>query len=238
MKFVDDYKRDGYVVIEEAVDPTMFGYDKEEALRAVLRGAHAKSVDTYRLCCRLMAQNVATMAMFLSPWLIEVVRALGVRKSLFLTNPVAHVMADDLWHEGVGAHQDWPALQSGLDTIVAWIPIFDVTGENYPVEVVPGSHLLGLLPNKAAEHISEIDTTGMDFVPVPVRRGSVLLFSAFTVHRTRTPGKGFRAAFSHRYENGEDPTFIARGCPSAQRRVIERGMKWQPSAEQVRGVFQ
>ena len=135
------------------------------------------------------------------------------------------------------AHQDWPALQTGLNTVVVWIPLHDVGEDNYPLEMVPGSHLLGLLPAKAGEHYSEVETEGMEFVPVPVPAGSALLFSVFTVHRTRTPGTGTRVAYSHRYEDANDPWYYEHGCYSAQRCVIDREIKHAPTIEQVRSVF-
>jgi ectoine hydroxylase-related dioxygenase (phytanoyl-CoA dioxygenase family) len=77
----------------------------------------------------------------------------------------------------------------------------------------------------------------MEFVPVTMKRGDVLLFSAFTVHRTRTPGTGLRAAFSHRFENVADRWFGEHNFYSAQRRTIDREVKWTPTPEQVRKVF-
>jgi ectoine hydroxylase-related dioxygenase (phytanoyl-CoA dioxygenase family) len=76
----------------------------------------------------------------------------------------------------------------------------------------------------------------MNFIPITMKRGDVLLFSAFTVHRTRTPGTGLRVAFSHRFENAIDRWFVQYGH-SAQRRVIDREVKWTPTPEQVREVF-
>jgi hypothetical protein len=232
---IEEYRRNGYVVLEDVVYPPM--PDERESVYNDFRAIHAGDRNEFRACCRVLAAQVLSTEAFLSPPLLDAIEDLGVTHPAFFTSPVAHVMAPDLWADGVGAHQDWPALQTGLDTVVAWMPLFDVGLDDYPVEVVPGSHLLGLLPSKPGQHINEIDTTGMEFVPVPVKRGSVLLFSAFTVHRTRTPGTGFRAALSHRYENYNDPTFIARGCYSAQRRVIDREIKWAPTVEQVRKVF-
>jgi hypothetical protein len=231
---IEQYKRDGYVVIPGAIDELLH-VEKDELYEA-LRVAHRH--DEYRLACRLMASHISTTAMFLSPGLLDAVIDLGINRPLFLTSIVAHVMAPDLWNEGAVAHQDWPALQSGLDTIVAWIPLFDVGLDDYPVEVVPGSHLLGLLPSKEVKDgAAVVDTDGMNFVPITMKRGDALLFSAFTVHRTRTPGTGFRAAFSHRFENALDPWFLKHTYYSAQRRVIDREIRWTPTPEQVRKVF-
>jgi ectoine hydroxylase-related dioxygenase (phytanoyl-CoA dioxygenase family) len=232
---IEQYKRDGYVVVPNVVDP--LGVSKD-GLYEALSFAHAESETAYRLSCRLLASHVGTIGMFLSPWLIEAVLDLGIEEPIFLTSVVAHVMAPDLWNEGAVAHQDWPALQSGLDTVVAWIPLFDVGLDDYPVEVVPGSHLLGLLPSKEVKDgAAVVDTSGMNFVPVTMKRGDALLFSAFTVHRTRTPGTGLRAAFSHRFENAADPWFKAHDGYSAQRRTIDREARWTPTLEQVRKAF-
>jgi hypothetical protein len=233
---IEEYKRDGYVVVPGAVEDTVLG-DKD-ALYKALREAHAASDEEYRLACRLMAAHVSTIEMFVTPKLLWAVLDLGIRDPVFLTSIVAHIMGPDLWNEGAVAHQDWPALQSGLDTVVAWIPLFDVGLDDYPVEVVPGSHLLGLLPSKEVKDgAAVVDTSGMEFVPVTMKRGDVLLFSAFTVHRTRTPGTGLRAAFSHRFENVADRWFGEHNFYSAQRRTIDREVKWTPTPEQVRKVF-
>lgn len=235
MSIVEDYKKNGYAVLEGSINDALIGYHDKAMVHKYLRQARAGGKD--RAMIRQFAQLASTMQLFLYPQLLSAVLDLGIARPIFLSNPVAHVVADDLWDEGTGAHQDWPALQSGLDTVVAWIPLWSVDADNYPLELVPGSHLNGLLPAKSAEHISEIDTAGMRFEPVPLRRGDALLFSAFTVHRTRTPGKGLRAAFSHRFENPVDPWFIEHGHYSAQSRAIARDVKWAPSAEQVRAVF-
>lgn len=231
----DSYKRDGFTVVKRVLDDRALGYDDKGQMHAALLQARAMNLD--RPMIRQFAQRASTMQIFCNPRLLAAVHVLGIQKPIFLTNPVAHVVADDLWNEGTGAHQDWPALQSGLDTIVAWAPIWDVGPDNYPLEMVRGSHLLGLLPSVAGEHYSAIDTAGMEFEPVPLQRGDVLLFSSFMVHRTKTPGHGLRAAFSHRFENPMDKWFISHGYYSAQSRVIAREVKDAPTVEQVRAVF-
>jgi hypothetical protein len=244
MSMLEDYKRDGFVVAEGVVEmDELPPLDSEAVMREHLRILHGKSIDAYLKTVRLIGRDVAVMAVFCAPMVRDLVKELGVRHQIMQTSPAVHIMAEDLkipgGYDGVGAHQDWPAIQSGLDTVVAWFPFFDVGLDNYPVELAPGSHKLGLLPAVAGQHISAVDDTGMEFVPVPVKRGDMLLFSAFTVHRTRTQGQGFRIAFSHRYENAAEPTFAARGFPCAQSRVINRELVTPgfPKAEQVREVF-
>lgn len=243
MNLVDEYKRNGFAVIDanDAVD--YFPDVDRETFHNQFRQMHAESVEGYLRHVRMLSRMASTHMMFTTQEIWFAARKLGIDTPLFQTTPAVHVMAEDLkiagGYDGIGAHQDWPALQSGLGTVVVWIPLFDCAVDNFPVEVVPGSHLLGLLPATAGHHISQLGDSGMEYVPVPVRRGQALLFSAFTIHRTRKEGKGFRIAFSHRYEDANDPAFIERGYPSAQSRVIKRELMepGYPSVEQVRVAF-
>ena len=241
MSLVSNYKRDGYAVLRGAVPAASLPSGSSESVHGMLRGHHQNSVNAYLNAVRLISKSIATHQLFTSRAIRFAMADLGIEAPVFNTSPACHVMADDLkipgGYYGIGAHQDYPALQSSLDAVVLWAPFFDVTLENYPVEVVPGSHLQGLLPAKPGEHISDVDDSGMEFVPVPVSRGDVLLFSVFTVHRTRLPGTGFRIAVSHRYENAAEPTWMERDYSSAQSRVIKREVDWTPSVEQVRSVF-
>ncbi len=233
MTFAEQYRRDGYVVLPDAVwlPPHVQG------VRARFQEIYNRSPEAFRADARLLAKRTSIMQMFLAPDMMKAVAALGIRRPIMQTNPVCHAMGFDKSFDGTHAHQDWPALQSGLNTVVAWVPFHPVDEDAYPVEVVPGSHLKGLLPAKAGEHYSEVDASGMEFVPVTVPAGGALLFSVFTVHRTRTPGAKTRVAISMRYEDALDAAFIEQGYPSTQSRVIERELKWQPTQQAVQAVF-
>lgn len=233
-----DYKRDGYCILRGAVMASQTMTPEEHAeFYEQLRKTFRNSVDEYLQKVRQLSKLVDIHRMFTNAPIYMACRELGVRMPLFLSDPAVHVIAEDMkipgGYDGVGAHQDWPALQASLNAIVVWIPFHNVGVDNFPVEVVPGSHKRGLLPAEATAHYSEVDTTGMDFVPVEVRRGDALLFSVFTVHRTRTPGRGLRIAYSQRYHDGVEKNYVEHGYHAAQRRVIDREVKWQPTAKQV-----
>jgi len=235
MTLVEQYRRDGFVVLHNAVELPLrlWGCVVEEWLSE----EYDISPEAFRAEARLIAKETAVMDLFLSTDIQDVVNALGIVNPIMQTSPVMHAMGFDKSFDGTHAHQDWPALQSSLNAITVWIPLHDVGVDNYPLEVVPGSHRLGLLPAKVGEHYSEVDTAGMEFVPVPVPVGGALLFSAFTVHRTRTPGVGKRVAFSHRYEDAADPWFLDHDYYCAQKRVIDREVKYAPSVEEVRAAI-
>ena len=52
---------------------------------------------------------------------------------------------------GVSAHQDFPSVQGSLDGLVVWLPLMKIDAGNFPLEVIPKSHLKGLLPTVADE---------------------------------------------------------------------------------------
>jgi len=234
MTVADRYHQDGFVVLKDAVRIPQHMYVERAFLKDVCA---VQGIDAFRSEARLLAKRVEVMRLFLAPDMLRAVQMLGVRQPIMQTAPVCHAMGFDQTFDGTAPHQDWPALQSGLNTVVAWIPLHTVGEEHYPLEIARGSHLLGLLPAKAGVHYSEVDASGLTFEPVLVPVGSVILFSVVTVHRTRTSGTKTRLALSHRYEDALDPAFVNRGYPSAQSRVIEREMKWTPTQADVQAVF-
>lgn len=226
------YRKNGYIVVPNLFEPI------RGVMAARLRMASLVSVDALRAECRLISRKVEILGLFASNNVCGVAQSIcGIGEPIAQTNPVCHAMGFDESYDGVGPHQDWPALQSSLNAVTVWIPLDNVDEDDYPVEVVPGSHMLGLLPAKAGAHYSEIDAAGVEFVPVYVPRGGALFFSVFTIHRTRTPGIRPRVAFSHRYEDGACDWFVEQGYPSAQSRVIDRKIRVIPSMEHVRRAF-
>jgi hypothetical protein len=232
---IDQFKRDGYVVVPCVAPLALSAWSIGAKLR--LKHCAEISVDKFRAEARLLAKSRPVFEAFLGESLDFASRQLGIAAPIYQTGITCHAMGYDETFDGTAPHQDWPALQSSLNALVVWIPMQSVGTRNYPLEVVPGSHLLGLLPAKETEHYSEVDATGMEFVHVDVPAGAALFMSVFTVHRTRTPGEGQRLAFSWRIEDAADPFFIEHGYPTAQRRVIERGLKLTPTRDQVRSVF-
>ena len=146
---------------------------------------------------------------------------------------VAHVMGDKLkipgGYYGISVHQDWPSVGGSRDGLVIWIPLMDVDQNNYPLEVIAGSHKYGMYPLKGDEHSPwEIDPKSYavnEFEAVKVQEGDVIFMSYFTVHRTGLSSKGdgsFRIALSTRYDNADEESFIQRGYPTAYTRSVNR----------------
>ena len=162
---------------------------------------------------------------------------------------VAVDMAEELkipdGYFGFVPHQDFPSVQGSLDGVVVWLPLVDVSRDNYPLEVIPRSHYEGILP--AVENNSstwETDTsryTNDDYLPIEVNVGDVVLMSLFTVHRSSQIGKAgqLRIALSTRFDNADEATFIDRCYPTAYIRTVEREqyLKGFPTPQQVARIF-
>lgn len=153
--------------------------------------------------------------------LVAAVRGLGVDDPAIAGRPVFAIMSDALRiEEGYNqrpAHQDWHFMQGSLDGVVAWLPFCDVGAGRYPLEVLPGSHLLGPLgwvPHECGTRIVDERLDESGFQPLLMKKGDVAFFSSFMVHRT---GAGdpdaMRPMISFRYNNLSEPTFVARQFP-------------------------
>lgn len=165
------------------------------------------------------AQYLASMhRVSLCDPIIALLSDLGIVRPTIATRPVMHLMDDRLRVEGgyhkTPPHQDWRSYQGSLDSVVLWVAFSDVTLDSHPIEIIRGSHVSGLLPSVDDPFghrviVGRIDERG--FEAVPVRRGSVIAFSGFTVHRTRPKGgHGLRVAASFRYNNADETSFADR----------------------------
>ncbi|HLZ98104.1 MAG TPA: phytanoyl-CoA dioxygenase family protein [Steroidobacteraceae bacterium] len=242
---LDHFRRQGYVVVRDAfagedlarVTADIGGVIGRRAralglefadpvehrnFTTVLTGLFRRDLDSYIATAR-QTQHLASVHRFgLSPPVMQIVAGLGLTVPALSTRPVIHYMADQLKIEGgyhkTPIHQDWRSVQGSLDGITIWLPLFDVGINDYPLEVIPGSHRRGLLPSvdDAFGHrvaAGEVDEN--EFEPLTLHRGDAVFFSGFLVHRTgSTGGADVRIALSYRYNNCAEASFIARNFPS------------------------
>ncbi|MGZ5027724.1 MAG: phytanoyl-CoA dioxygenase family protein, partial [Methylobacter sp.] len=121
-----------------------------------------------------------------------------------------------------------------------------VDRDNFPLELIPGSHKRGLLPMEGSGGASwEIQPSRyceQDFMPAELDVGDVVFMSIFTVHRSSIIGKPgqYRFALSTRFDNADEATFIERCYPSAYQRSVHRAQYYPdfPALEQVEKIFQ
>ena len=210
---------------------TLFRFDQKIYLSTLTLGA--KLTCLYEL---YLDKNIRAFA-----------AALGHEVPFWQTGPVLHLMAPSLRIEGgyygFATHQDWPSLQGSLNAVIAWTPLVDIDTSMHTMELIPRSHTKGLYPASDKQHILEVDPASYnpkDFIRVGAKRGDVVFFSSFTLHRSCDSGdERLRVAASIRYENAAEPHFIERGYPCAQKRWSSKELITPnfPTAEQLEKVF-
>lgn len=231
MTLRDDYNRDGYVVCKKIVNPNAL-----IASEYSLKSMHASDIGKYIGYLATCAKHIEAQKLFLDIRLLSQI----ISVPIIIEQPVLHVMSPSLripdGYYGTAAHQDWPSTQGSLDCVTVWIALTDITVDDFPLEVIPGSHKRGLLDGKMNGSVLEVEADNKDFIPIECKAGDVIFLSGFLVHRTGK-GNGFRVAVSQRFDNVSEPTFIERGYPCAQKRVVDRDIKWKPTVGQVQEAF-
>ena len=191
------------------------------AFSELLGGLFRADIPAYIAAAKLTQHLVSLHQLGVGQALIDAVRALGLDLPAVSTRPVIHYMADRLKIPGgyhkTPPHQDWRSVQGSLDGVTVWAPLFDVGRADYPLEIAPGTHRRGLMdstpdmPNYRT--VAEAYDEG-DFQPVLLNSGDAVIFSAFLLHRTGERGGPLvRTAFSFRFNNIAEPSFVRRGYP-------------------------
>lgn len=137
-----------------------------------------------------------------------------------IVGPNAKCMQSMLFVKGPGkAGQAWHQDEFYIPTrdkslVGAWIAIDDATFENGCLWIVPGSHKSGILfrrvPSDSSEY-ADVDTVDVSalssnqFLPVEVKKGSVVFFNGYTLHSSRRniTKDCFRMALVNHYMSAE-----------------------------------
>ena len=238
------FRRDGIVSIPNFSDETMLQHvardisgvfvrradalgiavprgSSHDDLSAQLKGLFAVSPTEYINAAKFAQHLVIIHRIGVGDAMVNVLKSLGIDAPAVSTRPVIHFMANDLRIEGgyhkTPVHQDWRSVQGSVDGLTVWMPLFDVTPNDYPLEIIPGSHRRGLLPSgdhAFGHQLRDGIVNDSEFVSVPLKAGTAAFFSGFLVHRTGVAGgERVRIALSYRFNNAADPSFIRRGYP-------------------------
>jgi ectoine hydroxylase-related dioxygenase (phytanoyl-CoA dioxygenase family) len=265
---IEQFRKDGFYIARDLIDSreiaavraglhksfddqlALFGERGGEDIFASMRSLHRLDVDRYRKVVGALWRKVEVYRLMHHPDILRVLSDEFGWKDMFVPGgQVVHIMAEELkipgGYFGLAPHQDYPSVQGSLDGVVVWLPLVDVDRDNYPLEVIPGSHLDGLLPaTENRESTWEADDSRYPedaYVPAEVNVGDVIFMSLFTVHRSSCRGKPgrLRLALSTRFDDADEPTFVERAYPSAYIRTVHREqyVKGFPTPGQVAGLF-
>ena len=140
---------------------------------------------------------------------------------------VVHVMSDQLkfnsGYFGLPPHQDFPSTQGSLDGVVLWVPLQDITNDNFPVTAVKGKHKEGLLHSTVNSNQTWelVDYDSEHAERLVCEKGDLIVFSVFTPHKTGS-GNGFRIAMSTRYDNAGSNEYATRNYFCGYGRTVKR----------------
>jgi hypothetical protein len=207
----------------------------------------ARDMASYLAAAKLAQHTVALHRLGCDEAILSALRAAGLDLPAISTRPVLFIIHEALKVPGgyhmSPPHQDWRSMQGSLDSAIVWIPFAEVAAGGHALEVLPGSHLGGLLPTgeDAFGHRVDEDALPRDgFVPLELELGDAVMFSSFLVHRTgRAGGQTARLAASYRYNNVLEPSFIERGYPNPYiyRPDLTVLTPDFPDAERLRALF-
>lgn len=206
-----------------------------------------QDIQAYLAAARRAAKLASLQRLMGCQEIIDTITELGIDLPTLPTEQVLHINSDRLripgGYFGFGAHQDWTAIQGSLDCITIWLPLVPVTDKNFPLQLIPKSHVKGLLPGEITDNyygVNEHQYSENDFISVKVNPGDVIFMSAWVIHRTGTENcEGFRLSASTRYESATEKEFIDRNYPCAYQRTVHREFITPdfPATETVNKVF-
>lgn len=243
------YDEAGYFVLEDALGP-----DRVDALVAAIDPIERQREDELRRH-HGGAQFIARAGeITFSTHLVE---ESGLLRAFVASPPLTDLCADLVgpdvrlyWDQAVykkpGTASSFPWHQDNGYTFIepqqyltCWIALTDATVDNGCPWVVPGLHRLGTLAHELGDHgmVCLRDPAGA--VPVPVRRGGIVVFSSLTPHCTGPNRTGeVRKAYIVQYcpaeavnlrpRQGAEPDRVPVADPSRQFPVLEAGAAAAP----------
>ena len=172
--------------------------------------------------CMKVMQNIFDITRYCNNEIIHVVKRLGVKTPCYAVRPIIMInnpstsQQEENWR--MPPHQDWRDVQGSLNAVMVWIALKDVTSDIGSLQIIPGSHLWGLLPTQEDEWFRRIKDDRVkddQFVSIPLERGDAIFFSGFLVHRSGVnSGKKSRYSLQYRFNDLSEKQFIERHYPS------------------------
>ncbi len=182
-----------------------------------------------------------------SPVLGSLLQEVGLANPIIGARPAMQfnsrfLSKDGSKHWKLDAHQDWRTGQGSLDSAVIWFPMVDAGADIGALQVIPGSHKIGLKESSTSGYQGGItaDLNENAFVQTSFEVGDILIFSAFLIHQSgNNITDKIRWSVQLRYNNLDESTFIDRGYPMAYIYKPETDLVTPnfPTVSQLESVF-
>jgi ectoine hydroxylase-related dioxygenase (phytanoyl-CoA dioxygenase family) len=247
---INNYERNGYAIfksvfatteINNALESLLFCFNsqleylelqKMPSLYDAMKKLHSEDVRRFKDISSNLWRNIDIYNMLHHTKIQEILKfEFGYQKISVAGGQVVHFQSKELTipggYFGLPAHQDFPSVNGSLDGVIVWIPFLENTNNEFPLQVIPGSHKNGVYAtidsgNKPWEIRPELYLDN-EFVSINCELGDVVVMSTFTVHRSgQEGGDGLKLACSSRFDNLGDPSFVQNSLPSAYLRSVDR----------------
>ena len=120
------------------------------------------------------------------PALKSIMKMLAGEQVLVHPKPIGRLIFPNCESLTVHAHQDYRFMNGDLECFTAWIPLHDCPIDAGPLQILEGSHRLGVINHEDENlHVPEIPTEVVakgDWVGGQINAGDVLIFHSLTVH--------------------------------------------------------
>lgn len=172
---------------------------------------------------KTVQHSISLHRLALDDLILDLLKKIGISNPVIGARPAMQfnsrfLSKDGSKHWKLDAHQDWRTGQGSLDSTVIWFPMVNAGADLGALQVIPGSHTLGLLEASTSGYQGGITAAlkEEDFVQTEFEVGDLLIFSAFLVHQSgNNVTENIRWSVQLRYNNLDEPTFIERGYPMA-----------------------
>jgi phytanoyl-CoA hydroxylase len=175
--------------------------------------------DIFINCGKIIQQGLLELYKLpLENKLVDELKSLGLEFPVMCTRPVMFFnhpkLAKQITYYKTPPHQDWPSMESSLDSLVVWVPLVDVNKENGSLIIYPESHKNGILPFTTNNGFAEVKTDGIRIQP-DVNVGDIVIFSTLLVHESGDiVNDSIRWSCHFRFTNMLDSDYIKRGFPN------------------------
>jgi phytanoyl-CoA hydroxylase len=243
MKELNNYKKNGYILIKNFFEKNLLSQVQAEAKavfinRMLYSGIIPKKeltevefetamynffkndTEAFINCGKTCQHLISLHKLSLDEKLIGKIKYLGVKEPVISTRPVMyfnsrHLAQSEVYYK-TPPHQDWRSIQGSLNSIVAWVPLIDINKALGCLEVIPGSHQDGLQNSEKDDWFRSIPAIAENkFASLNVETGDVLFFSTFLIHRSgNNITESIRWSCHFRYNDLSEETFIARKYPN------------------------
>ncbi|MDC3260120.1 phytanoyl-CoA dioxygenase family protein [bacterium] len=177
--------------------------------------------DAFIGAAKLCQHQLPIHKLAVSKEVIETIRHLGVANPSICVKPIVYFnsrhIAKQVGHYKTPAHQDWRSMQGSVNSIVVWIPLVDIDMGLGALEVIPKSHLSGILNTVKDDWYRTIKDDRFDeekFISLEVEKGDVVCFNSFLVHRSgNNTSENIRWSMHYRYNDIDEATYVERKFP-------------------------